>query len=240
MRKVIYGFGVALLTFTLGATVYYLTTVKPVYEAVAVTKPVEIQAEQKPELKSPPAVPVNVSIILRTHSIDGNHPAFNHRTLKLSDKPVVVEYLDIEEDVDADEITIVGGDESTRFRISERYRTSVTVMGEGPHLDLVNWRHFDSEWMPLEQLTQRKFRTLAGERMNVEKFPASTKEELVAAARKAAGDWPEAIDLAKTCPGPNEAPCAVGVSSVYFKIEMLVGEEWTKVGVVEVMIPMGC
>jgi len=239
MRKVIYGFGVGLLTFTLGAVVYYLTTLKPASQPAPVTKPAEVQAEQKPEVKAPPG-PVNVSIILRSGSIDKEHPAFNYRTLKLSEKPVVVDDLDIEEDVDGEEITIVGGDESTRFRISERYRTSVTVMGEGPHLDLVHWRHFDSEWMPLEQLAQGKFRTLAGERMNVEEFPAATKEELVAAARKAAGDWQEAVDLAKTCPGPNEAPCAVAVSSVYFRIEMLVGDEWTRVGVVEVLIPMGC
>ena len=239
MRKVIFGFGVALLTFTLGAIVYYLTTVKPVYEAIAVTKPAEVQSEQKPEVKRPPA-PVNVSVTLRTNLNDDKKPEFKYRTLKLSDKPVIVDDFDVPEYVDDQEIKILGGDESTQFRVFERYRTSMTVMGEGPHLDLVNWRHFDSEWMPLEQLTQRKFRTLAAERMDTEKFPATTKEELVAAARKAAGDWPEAIDLAKTCAGPNKAPCAVGVSSVYFRIEMLVGDVWTKVGVVEVMIPMGC
>ena len=239
MRKVIYGLGVAVLTFTLGAIVYYLTTLKPASQAAPVSKPAEVQSEQKPEVKTPP-VPVNVSIILRTNLNDDKKPEFKYRTLKLSDKPVIVDDFDVPEYVDDQEIKILGGDESTQFRVFERYRTSMSVMGEGPHLDLVNWRHFDSEWIPLDQLAHRKFRTLAGERMNAEKFPASTKEELVAAVRKAAGDWPEAVDLAKTCAGPNKYPCGVGVSSVYFRIEMLVGDEWTKVGVVEVMIPMGC
>ena len=238
MRKVFY-LAVALLTFAIGATLFYLTTLKTVSQPAPVTKPVEVLVEKKPEVK-PPAVPVDVSVILRTHSIDDTHPEYKHRTLKLSDKPVVVEDLDIEEDVDADEITIVGGDESTQFRISERYRTSMTVMGEGPHLDLVDWSHFDSEWIPLQQIAQRKFRTLKRERMNAEMFPATTQAEILAAVRRRAGDWPEAIELAKQCSGPKEYPCSVGVSSVYFQIEMLVGDQWATVGVVEVQIPMGC
>lgn len=240
MRKVMY-VAVALLTFAIGATLFYLTTLRTVSELAPVTKPAEVITEKKPEVKPPPPIPVDVSVIIRTHSIDNDHPEFNRRKLKLSDKPVVVDDLDIEEDVDADEITIVGGDPLTEFRISERYRTSMTVMGEGPHLDLVDWRHFDSEWIPLEQLAQRKFRTLAAERMDQsEKFPATTQAELVAAVRKRAGDWTEVVDLAKQCTGPNDEPCAVGISSVYFRVEMLVDDQWTTVGVVEVQIPMGC
>jgi hypothetical protein len=171
---------------------------------------------------------------------DAEKPEFKYRTLKLSDKPVVVVDLDVPEDVDEQEIKILGGDESTQFRVFERYRTSLTVMGEGPHLDLVHWRHYDSEWIPLEQQARRKFRTLARDRMNAEKFPAATKDEILAAVRKEAGVWPEAVDLAKACKEPTDYPCGVSVSSVYFRVEMLVGDEWTSVGVVEVMIPMGC
>jgi hypothetical protein len=229
MRKALYA-GVAVLTFTLGAIVYFLT-LKPVAPLVPVSQPAEVRHEQ--------SIPVNVSIILRTN-VDDKKPEFKYRTLKLSEKPVIVDDLDVPEYVDDQQITIVGGDQSTRFRVFQRYRTSVTVMGEGPHLDLVDWRHFDSEWMALDQLTPRKFRTLASERMNDKDFPATTKTELMAAVRKYAGGWPQAIEIAKQCAGPYDYPCSVRVSSVYFRVEALVGDQWTKVGVVEVIVPMGC
>jgi hypothetical protein len=162
------------------------------------------------------------------------------RSIKLSKKPVVLDDLDIGDDIDGQEITIVGGDNSAQYRIFERYRTSMTVMGEGPHLDLVDWRHFDSEWIELDQLAQRKFRTLASELMDSSKFPPTTQAELIRAVRKRAGDWPEMMELAKTCRSPNHEPCGVSISSVYFRIEKLVGDQWTRVGLVEVFIPMGC
>jgi hypothetical protein len=116
----------------------------------------------------------------------------------------------------------------------------MTVMGEGPHLDLVDWRHFDSEWIELDQLAQRKFRTLAYEQMDTSKFPPVTKSELISAVGKRASDWPQIVKLAKTCGNPNDDPCSVSDSSLYFRIEKLVGDRWTTVGIVEVLIPMGC
>jgi hypothetical protein len=234
MRKAIY-VGVALLTFTCGGIVYYLTTLRPAPQLATVSKPAGVRAEAKAEVKL--AVPVNLSLILRTSSDD---PGFNYRTLKLSAKPVVVDDLDIMEDVDGEEITIKGDDRSTQFRVSERYRTSLTVTDEGPHLDLVDWRHYDSEWKPLEELGERRFRTLSANQMNDRKFPPATKAEILEAVRKRAGDWWEVIDVAETCNGPNDAPCEVGVSSIYFRVEALVGDEWINAGVVEVHIPMGC
>jgi len=238
MRKVIYGICVALLTFAIGAAVHYLTAQKHGAPPAPASNSAAVRVDQKPEVKAPP-VPVNVSIILRTNLDD--KAEFKYRTLKLSsDKTVVVDDIDVPEYVDGQEITIRGSDPSARFWISERYRTSMTVMGEGPHLDLVDWRHFDSEWIPLERIADRKFRTLASERMDGDKFPGATQAEIMAAVRKRAGDWPEAIELAKKCRAPNEYPCGVSVSSVFFRVEMLVGDQWTNVGVVEVQIPMGC
>ena len=114
------------------------------------------------------------------------------------------------------------------------------ISGEGPHLDLIDCRHFDSEWIELDQLAQRKFRTLAYEQMDSSKLPPTTKAELIIAVRKRASDWPQIVELAKTCRNPNDEPCAVMDSSLYFRIEKLVGSRWTTVGMVEVYIPMGC
>jgi hypothetical protein len=245
MQKVIYCVGVALLTFSLGAVVYYFTRLKLTSQPVRVVQvqPIEVRKEKPAstvEIETPvePPAPAGLSVVIKTDLGDGESGS---HTVKLSKDPVVLDDLDVPEYIDGQEISIVGGDKAAQFRILERYRTSMTVMGEGPHLDLSNWRHYDSEWITLDQLSQRKFRTLATEKMDASKFPSVTKSELLAAVRKHAyADWPEAVDLAKTCKSPHDEPCGVGVSSLYFRIEKQVGDRWIKVGVVEVLIPMGC
>ena len=244
MRKVIYGVGVALLTFTLGSVTDYLTASKPSSQSIPVVevKPLEMGrsfsvSEIKVPMELPVAAPVDFSVVFQYGVED---QVLGIIPVKLSKKPVVINNLDIGDDINGREITIVRGDESAQYRIFERYRTSMTVMGEGPHLDLIDWRHFDSEWIELDQLAQRKFRTLAYEQMDSSKFPITTKAELISAVRKRASDWPQIVELAKTCRNPNDEPCAVTESSLYFRIEKLVGSRWTTVGLVEVYIPMGC
>ncbi|HJY27773.1 MAG TPA: hypothetical protein VJ306_07015, partial [Pyrinomonadaceae bacterium] len=78
------------------------------------------------------------------------------------------------------------------------------------------------------------------EQMDTSKFPPVTKSELISAVGKRASDWPQIVKLAKTCGNPNDDPCSVSDSSLYFRIEKLVGDRWTTVGIVEVLIPMGC
>jgi len=78
------------------------------------------------------------------------------------------------------------------------------------------------------------------EQMDTSTFPPVTNAELVSAVRKRASDWPQIVKLAKTCRNPNDEPCSVSDSSLYFRIEKLVGDRWTTVGMVEVLIPMGC
>ena len=242
MRKVIYGFAVALLTFAIGAVIFYLTRSKVAPSTP--TRSVVVSYELKPveiTRKEPVDRPANdgLSLIISTDK-GGGEPG--HRTIKLGPKTAVIDDLDVPEDIDGQELFILGGDQSEQYRISERYRTSMTVMGEGPHLDLTDWRHFDSEWIPLEKLSQRKFRSLASEKMDVETFPATSRAELMSAVRKRAiaVDWEPAIELAKTCRSPKDEPCAVSVSSVYFRVERLVGDTWVKVGSIEISIPMGC
>jgi hypothetical protein len=241
MRKVIYCVGVALVTFSLSAVVDYFFRLRSSSRPAPVVqvKPVEGRREYIAEIETPVESPEpgEFSVVIKTDLGDGEEGS---HTVRLSKNPVVVEDLDVPEYIDGQEISIAGGDKAAQFRIFERYRTTMTVMGEGPHLDLVDWRHFDSEWITLDQLDQRTFRTLASDKMDASKFPPTTQAELISAVRKRAADWPEVIELAKTCRSPHHEPCAVGVSSLYFRIEKQVGDRWIQVGLVEVLIPMGC
>jgi len=246
MRKVIYGVGVALLTFTLGSAVYYLTASKPTSQPIPIVeiKPSEVRhvysfstSEINVPIEPPAAAPIDFSAVFQygvEDTVLGTIP------VKLSKKPVVMDSLDIGDDIYGREITIVGGDESAQYRIFQRYRTSMTDSAEGPHLDLTDWRHFDSAWIKLNQLDQRKFRTLAFEQIDSSKFPPTTRAELLSAVRKRASDWPGIMNVAERCRNPHDEPCAVSDSSHYFRIEKLVGDRWTTVGLVEVYIPMGC
>src|SRR5688572_31178406 len=38
------------------------------------------------------------------------------------------------------------------FSVQVQYETSVTIMNEGPHLDLVEWKHYTSEWRNIERI----------------------------------------------------------------------------------------
>ena len=53
-------------------------------------------------------------------------------------------------------------------------------------------------------------------------------------------DWPELIEWAESCSGPDEGVCFVSVSSIYLRIQKQVGDRWIEIGMVEVPMPMGC
>lgn len=232
MRKLIIGLSVAVATFELGLAIFGLVGWKS-------SPPQPHQESQATQLVAVrPQASFTEEVDLSVDTMIDDEP-FSHKVKLSEDLPPMI-LLDLMEDIDGQEITIMTSDKVGEYRILQRYRTSMSVMGEGPHLDLVDWRHFDSDWIPLPRLDPRTFRTLNGEQMDSAKFPDTTKSDIINAVRRRAGDWPEAIELAKTCRGPNEYPCGVGISSLYFLVQRKVGSEWTDVGQMEVLIPMGC
>lgn len=76
----------------------------------------------------------------------------------LEKSDTALRYVDIGESIEGKKI---------RFRVSnqfdlsvfQRHENSVTVMAEGPHCDLIDWKHYDSEWLAL-QLRDSEFETL--------------------------------------------------------------------------------
>jgi hypothetical protein len=45
----------------------------------------------------------------------------------------------------------------TDIIIEQRYQTSVTIMKEGPHCDLTDWKHFYSDWKRLEPTSDGQY-----------------------------------------------------------------------------------
>lgn len=241
MRKLAVNLIIALITFTIGTIIsnlwsfrlspqpkQFVTTWSAVQTNESLTSESQVKAED----------PTNLIVYVLT---DPDVPSFNPLKLELSKSSPTVVDLDLAESIVDQEITLGTENNSGEYRILQRYRTSMTVMAEGPHLDLLDWRHFDSTWTPLQKLDDHRFRTLADDRMDDTKFPPTTKAEMISAVRRRAGnDWPEIVELVKTCRGPNDGCCAVRISSIYLQVQKRVTDGWTNMGLVEFRIPMGC
>jgi hypothetical protein len=244
--KFIIGFTVV-ITFTTGITITisrYLTAFESNQLAVRVDQMlVETKRKELPRL--PQDVEVvgtsDLSIVVQVSEPNPDPPSFSPRHIKLAKNGPTIIDLDLGEDIDNQEVRLNFPDTSTEYRVFQRYRTSMSISAEGPHLDLVDWRHFDSPWTPLLSMDAKRFRTLKSDQMEDSRFPSTTKSEILREVRRHVGkDWPNLLELVKGCRGPNDGACLVMISSIYLRIEKQVRGRWIDIGLVEVRIPMGC
>lgn len=244
MRKLVIGLTVAFLTFSIGVMVAPVTRVPMVHVSSQPARhadPVSVVTEP---LKLPPTEPKGqqysgLSIVIDS-SEPNPSPPLKGRHIRLVERgPTAIE-LEPGESIDDQDVTLnFRGDDE--YRMFQRYRTSMTISDEGPHLDLLNWRHFDSPWIQLNALSSNRFRTPAANQMDGSKFPSTTNPEIVAEVRRQVGTgWSRILELAKDCDGPNDGACSVLISSIYLRIQKRVRAQWIDVGVVEIRLPMGC
>jgi hypothetical protein len=183
----------------------------------------------------------DLSIVVQVSEPNPDPPSFSLRHIRLAKSRRTIIDLDLGENIDNQEVTLNFSGNSTEYRVFQRYRTSMSISAEGPHLDLVDWRHFDSPWTPLLSLDAKRFRTLKSDQMEESRFPSTTKSEILKEVRKRVGkDWPNLLELVKDCRGPNDGACLVMISSIYLRIQKQVRGSWLDIGLVEVRIPMGC
>lgn len=134
---------------------------------------------------------------------------------------------------------------SAEFRIEQQHQTSLTVMNEGPHMDLRDWRHHLSVWKPIERSGSLVF---VSREPSSEEFPRVTTGQIVAAVEAESRNWATAgyaegdrwVRLAKQCTGATTYPCGVSVSEVRLRIRVKERGSWKTIQTVELVIPMGC
>ncbi|MBK5719705.1 hypothetical protein JGH11_02340 [Dysgonomonas sp. Marseille-P4677] len=128
-------------------------------------------------------------------------------------------------------------DNLNNMKIEQCYETSITVMNEGPHCDLTNWRHYLSNWIELNKNTNNQFICYTYEDNEKEIFPEIDIEELKDAVLVHCGEkWHELI---KEKSNPKEYPFGVGISRYYLKITGYNEKEFvSKIIILE--NPMGC
>ncbi|WP_339657531.1 SH3 domain-containing protein [uncultured Maribacter sp.] len=126
-----------------------------------------------------------------------------------------------------------------KVEVFQRHENSITIMNEGPHCDLTEWKHYYSDWKKLDfDLTSNTFVSDSYERKDWEKFiEIDINEFKKAVEEECGGYWTELIKDIKTV---NEYPSGVSISRIFFKI-LFTDENGSVIEkTIEFEIPMGC
>lgn len=137
----------------------------------------------------------------------------------------------------------------SQVSISYRLETSISILDEGPHCDLIHWKHGATPWKKMEPLSEFNLEELKYARFKFEAtpyklydtlpFPVSDMDEIRSATRKTCGsDWADHLSNCKT---PYDYPCNVGISNFIFRVsyESEKNRE-TVYSYLKIPVPMGC
>ncbi|MBT8253727.1 MAG: SH3 domain-containing protein [Flavobacteriaceae bacterium] len=124
-----------------------------------------------------------------------------------------------------------------RLAVYQAYETSLTVMNEGPHCDLIDWKHYQSAWLPLKHIEEQTYQTLSYSQDDWSEFVTVDMDDLKSAVREHCGDgYAELIKSLKTI----DYPAAVSISIIYLKVIMIDMDDKVIERIIAFEIPMGC
>ena len=124
------------------------------------------------------------------------------------------------------------------FKVEQQFETSMTIMDEGPHYDLTDWKHYISDWQEIQKLAENRFLTSKIDEADSIKFPKVTSKEIYRAVSKNGDEkW---VEHARLCKSPNDYPCGVSVSKISFRIMAKENGVWGVIHRINFIIPMGC
>ena len=157
--------------------------------------------------------------------------------LSIIQKDTVIILADLGESIEKQNIKIETS-QLENVKIEQSYETSITIMDEGPHCDLTDWKHYTSEWKLLGQINNQ-YICLSYSEKETEKFPQTTLEELKAEVKSKYGEkWAKHIENVTSL---TEYPCGIGISRYFLRITgqfKTNGKKISKLIVIE--NPMGC
>ena len=128
--------------------------------------------------------------------------------------------------------------DAREFKVEQQFETSMAIGDEGPHVDLINWKHYTSDWKEIENVGENRFRTFRVSEADTQRFPAATSQEIHRVVLKEGGKrWG---DLARQCKTPFDPPCYVGLSRISFRISAYEDGNWNEIHRINFSIPLGC
>jgi hypothetical protein len=137
-------------------------------------------------------------------------------------------------------------DPGDEYRVRVQFETSLAVGDEGPHIDLVDWKHCVSEWRLAEATERNAFILPSPTEQESGCFPAARAPEVKAATRAAleragmddgVSRW---LDLLAPVEKAGDHPTYVGISKVRVRVEVRRKGQWVEVTTAEFLMPMGC
>jgi hypothetical protein len=140
----------------------------------------------------------------------------------------------------------VGPAQGPDVRAYVQFETSAAIGGEGPHIDLLDWKHCRSGWQPA-QAEAGGFRLPMPSDGDRSCFPNATRAELQAAVAQAldrsgvdAASRQQWLASAGRVTRVGELPSYVAISKMRVRIEQYDGREWKLLTTIEFSVPMGC
>jgi hypothetical protein len=124
--------------------------------------------------------------------------------------------------------------------IFQNYETSLFVMGEGPVIALLEWKHYVGNWEKLA-IVDGSFKTAEYNDADFEQFPDVTSDEILRAVKAAFGGktntW---VESAAKCTGPLGLPCGVSISSITLKVVLTYTTGIMVERFIVFEVPIGC
>ena len=125
-----------------------------------------------------------------------------------------------------------------RISIFQQFENSISISNEGPHCDLTEWKHYVSNWKPITQIDNSRFKTLSYTQEDWTKFVGISMDELKKEVQDYCGpEWVGHLNNAKSI---NEYPISVSTSRIFLKIMITDKDDNTFEKLIVFNIPMGC
>jgi len=155
--------------------------------------------------------------------------------------------LELGDSVDGAVLELLPASPGGQWRVSVQYETSLSLGADGPHLDLVDWKHCVSAWIPATPRDAHSFILPVATPEQASCFPPYSQAELEAAIRAHVpeGMGPEYAQgwlqrLRAHLSGTEPMHLEPGISRVRIRVERLHQGRWEDVARVDFLPPMGC
>jgi hypothetical protein len=166
-------------------------------------------------------------------------------TLKNIKKDSVYLWLDIGGYVENETFTVKPSKDISIIKVEQSFQTSMTIQEEGPHTDLLDWKHYVSDWKIIKASESGTYVCLSYSEEDSQRFPKVTLEEV----KKAVFSTEKEMEWLKTEKGKewlkfldDDYPYGTVMISHYFikvtAVNNITGEKISKILIFEV--PMGC
>lgn len=138
-----------------------------------------------------------------------------------------------------DQIITFKNKDLTLFTIEQGYETSISIMNEGAHCDLITWKHGHSEWKTLQKNQSDEFLCISYTENEKKLFPKISINELKQHVKANCGmEWFNRINTINSI---NDYPLTVNISKYFLRISELdpLGRK-KKTTLISIENPMGC